>query len=67
MTPTTMTWWDVVVIDRIDFNGDRYEAQTFTYQTHEDALRSCEAARERGCHEAVLMFKRTRTIEVIYK
>lgn len=72
MRHTKQVWWDVVVIDRKDLDGDRYEATTYTYATHEDAIKKCNE--EEGCvgdvghaHEAVLIFCRTRTIEVFYK
>ena len=61
---TTMTWWDVVVLTRCDFNGDRYVAATYTYQTASDAIARARDEKAHG-QDAVLVFRRMREIEEI--
>jgi hypothetical protein len=60
----TMTWWDVVILTRRDFDGDRYDAATYTYRTASEAVERARGEKNNGC-DAVLVFKRTRDIEEI--
>lgn len=55
-----MIWWDVVLISRVDFSGDRYEASTYTYGTEAAALQKYAELEGKGA--AVLLFMRERRI-----
>ncbi len=57
-------WWDCVVLRRHDFNGDQYDAETYTYGDQGSAVKK---AREMMLNQAdaALVFKRERHVRLV--